>query len=134
MPPVSVNFKDMIHKIHSGENLEQDYTVYGFGETAHDFTEIRFPGERQECSICHEDDTTSIPLPDEAISTLVTQDNGMTVISEMLPTRAACISCHDSISADSHALGQTVNNVETCSVCHSDNDDLSVALIHALSP
>lgn len=134
LPPVTVNFKDMIHQIHTGENLKQDYTVYGFGGNPHPYNEVRFPGERQQCSICHEDDTTSVPLPVEAISTVVTQDSGMTFISEMLPTRAACITCHDSDFANGHAIGETVGDVETCAVCHSDSDDLSVAIVHALLP
>jgi OmcA/MtrC family decaheme c-type cytochrome len=134
LPPVTVSFKDMIHQIHTGEDLEQEYTVYGFGSRPHDYTEVRFPGLRQECSICHEEDTTSVPLPSEAISTIVTQDAGMTFISEMLPTRAACITCHDSDAANTHALLQTNAGVESCAVCHSDSDDLSVALTHALRP
>lgn len=132
MPPVSVNFKDMIHKIHSGEDLTQDYTVYGFGGVAHDFNEVRFPGLRQDCSICHEEDTMNIPLPDEALSTIVTQSN--VLLSEILPTRAACTSCHDTTSANSHALGQTFGGVESCAVCHSESDDDAVSLVHALSP
>lgn len=134
LPPVTVNFKDMIHRIHSGEDLDQEYTVYGFGGTPHDFHHVRFPGLKQECSICHEDDTTSIPLSADALSTVITQDNGMTFVDEILPTRAACTSCHDTNFADAHALGQTVGAVETCAVCHSDSDNLSVALVHALAP
>ena len=60
----------------------------------------------------------------------------MTFISEVLPTRAACISCHDDAAADSHALSHTdlIDNVETCAVCHSDSDDLSVMNVHLIEP
>ena len=132
MPPVTVNFKDMIHRIHTGENLEQDYTVYGYGGTAHEFNHIRFPGERQECSICHIDGTTSVPLPSETISTVVTEAN--VVISEVLPTRAACTACHDSLSTNAHALAMTPGGIESCAVCHSESGFLSVSNVHALEP
>lgn len=134
LPPVTINFKDMIHRIHSGEDLEQDYTVYGFGNTPHNFNEKLFPGLRQECTICHIEDTQTIPLPSETISTLITQDSGATLIDEILPTRAACISCHDSTAADTHALLQTSGTSESCAVCHGNDDELSVLNVHALEP
>ena len=136
LPPVTVSFKDMIHRIHTGEDLAQEYTVFGLGGTPHDFTELRFGGDRRDCSICHVEDTISVPLPPETISTVVTQDDGMTFISEVLPTRAACISCHDDATADSHALSHTdlIDKVETCTVCHSDSDDLSVMNVHLIEP
>lgn len=134
LPPVTVNFKDMIHRIHRGEELEGEYTVYGFGNVAHDFTEVRFPGILNECSVCHVEGSTDLPLPDEVLSTLVTQDNGQTVISETLPTRAACTSCHDNGIANAHALAQTVDSVESCAVCHGPTAEFAVSQLHALAP
>lgn len=132
MPPVTVNFKDMIHRIHSGEDLNDEYTVYGFGNIAHDFTHIRFSGERQECSICHEDGTETVPLPAEALSTIVTESD--ILVSEVLATRAACTSCHDTPEANSHSLVQTAGDVESCAVCHSESDEYSVTGSHTLAP
>lgn len=132
MPPVTVNFKDMIHRIHSGEDLNDEYTVYGFGNVAHDFTHVRFSGERQECTICHTEGTQTVPLPDEALSTIVTEDEAL--ISEVLPNRAACTSCHDTPEANSHSLVQTAGDVESCAVCHSESDEYSVSNSHILEP
>lgn len=136
LPPVTVNFKDMIHRIHTGEDLAQGYTVFGLGGTPNDFTEVRFGGDLRDCFSCHVEDTTSIPLPSEAISTFITQDGGTTFISETLPARAACTSCHDDAVADSHALSHTdlINHVEACADCHSDTDDLSVMNSHLIDP
>ena len=134
LPPVTVNFKEMIHKIHAGADLDKDYTVYGFGGTPHNYNETVFPGLRQECAICHEDGTQTIPLPSEVISTVVTQDAGATFVSEVFPTRAACNSCHDTDAADTHAQLQTSGSSESCAVCHSNGDDLSVANVHRLGP
>jgi OmcA/MtrC family decaheme c-type cytochrome len=133
-PPATVNFKDMIHKIHRGENLEMDYTVYGFGNTPHDFTHVRFPGELQECSICHINGSENVPLPEEALSTWVSDSEKE--VSEKLPERAACVSCHDGVLAETHALLNTdfETGIESCAVCHGEDADFAVEVIHMLSP
>jgi len=134
LPPETINFKDMIHKIHTGEELNGEYTVYGFGMNAHDFTHVRFPGKRQECSICHVEDSTELPLPGDAISTVITQQD--MVISETLPTAAACNSCHDSTMANVHAVLQTdfEMNAESCAVCHGPGAEFAVSAEHGLEP
>lgn len=134
MPPATINFKDMIHRIHTGEELESEYTVYGFGGTAYDFTEVRFPGERRVCGICHRDGSTDLPLPEEALPTVVRQ--GETLISEVLPERAACTSCHDSLLANVHAVlgADSQSGVETCAVCHGPGAEFAIAEVHRLGP
>ncbi|MBI1320241.1 MAG: OmcA/MtrC family decaheme c-type cytochrome [Candidatus Hydrogenedens sp.] len=134
MPPETINFKDMIHRIHSGEELEGDYTVYGFGNTPHDFTEIRFPGLRQECSICHVDGSTDLPLADEVLPTTVTENGEL--VEQIFANRAACTSCHDGIMPNVHALLQTdaSTGIETCAVCHGPESETAVHLVHALAP
>lgn len=132
MPPATVNFKDMLHRIHTGEDLDEPYTVYGFGNVAHDFTHVRFPGIRQDCAICHVDGSVDLPLPDEAVSTMITQ--GGEFVSEILPERAACTSCHDNVVSGVHALLNTQNGVESCAVCHGPNGSFSVDSAHALTP
>src|SRR6185295_7005785 len=49
----SINFKRMIHRIHTGEELTQDFTIYGFGGSVNNFNEVRYPGEREDCLQCH---------------------------------------------------------------------------------
>lgn len=134
-PPETINFKVLIHKIHSGENLETPYTVYGFGNTAHDFTEILFPGQRQECSICHVGGSESLPLAEETLSTIVRDGEG-NIVSEKLPARAACTACHDSFLVDVHAVLATDMNTqtETCAVCHGPDEVLSANKFHAMKP
>jgi OmcA/MtrC family decaheme c-type cytochrome len=139
LPPATVHFKTLIHKVHSGEDLTGEYTVYGSGGNPHDFTEVRFPGEKQQCSICHVPGATDLPLPIEALSTLVTQDDGMEgeeLVSETLPERAACRGCHDDLLTDVHALRQTdlEQGVESCAVCHGPGSAFAVGLVHQLGP
>jgi OmcA/MtrC family decaheme c-type cytochrome len=133
-PPETVNFKDMIHGIHTGEELNMPLTIFGFGNTAHDFTHVRFPGQRQECSICHVDGSTSLPLPEGTAATTVRVDGE--VVSEVMPARAACTSCHDSFLADVHSVLQTdlATGFESCALCHGDNADFAVQLVHRLAP
>jgi cytochrome c5 len=47
------------------------------------------------------------------------------------PTSAACLSCHDSIEAAAHALGNTVTFGEACAVCHKESADAAVSKAHA---
>ena len=50
----------MIHKIHTGEELNREYTVT---EAAYpDFTEVLYPGDRRNCSACHVNNSQQLPL------------------------------------------------------------------------
>jgi cytochrome c553 len=76
----------------------------------------------------------TIPPPPEALSTRVTQDS--TVVSDALPIRAACTSCHDDLEVDVHAVRMTdaQNLVESCIVCHGADTAFDSAAIHVLGP
>lgn len=133
--PETINFKVLIHKIHSGENLEEPYTVYGFGNTPHDFNEIRFPGQTRQCSICHVEGSVDLPLADETLPTVVRDRTG-DVVSSKLPTRAACTACHDGPLIDTHAMlmSDLNNGVESCAVCHGPDEAFSANVYHTLKP
>lgn len=133
--PETVNMKDMIHAIHRGEELEDDYTVYGFGNIAHDFTEIRFPGNESQCTICHVADASNLPTPAEALPTVITENGGQPVLTK-LPQSASCNSCHDSFAAVLHAAlnSDLVGGDESCEVCHGAESEFSVEEVHKLTP
>lgn len=133
--PETINFKDMIHKIHRGAELESGYTVYGFGSNAFDFSGVHFPGDLRACEMCHVEGSYSVPLAMETLSTIVTDAAGA-LLREKLPERAACVSCHDSLITEVHAILQTDPNtrVESCSVCHGNNADFSVLDVHNMGP
>jgi len=77
-----IAFKHLIHKIHRGEALEsQPYIVYGFGSspknyTAHDFGEVRFPGDLRNCSACHSGTSYQVPLPPGVLPTVESMISG----------------------------------------------------------
>ena len=133
--PESVHFKRMIHGIHRGENHEASFTLYGFGNIAHDYTEIRFPGLLNECTICHVDGTQSLPLAPEALPTVVTENGGVPVRT-VLPITQACIACHDSFAAVLHTaiMSDLVGGAESCEVCHEPGVEFAVEAVHALTP
>jgi OmcA/MtrC family decaheme c-type cytochrome len=136
-PAQGVNFNLLIHRIHSGERLKEDgksYTVIGFGGTAHDFTEVRFPamspqgapGDTRNCAMCHVSGS-------EQVLNRVVHDviDPQGPINPVKPVTSACTGCHVSIPAASHALVNTSALGESCNVCHGSTADFSVGKAHA---
>lgn len=126
--PEAVSFQYMIHKIHTGEELNQDYTVYGFGNTAFNFNEIGYPGDRRNCTKCHTANSHRQAKGDPVVTP-------RTFYSPLAATTAACLSCHDSRDAFAHASLNTTTfggqPAEACGVCHGPNSTLSPDKVHA---
>ena len=137
-PPVSVDFKLMVHRIHRGSDLAGEYTVFGFGSNPHDYTDVHYPGNVAKCAKCHVEDTEVLPSPNGAVATVVhvagtpvPQDDAI-----LTPATAACTGCHDSSDALTHArLNSIVNDpddwAESCSVCHGAGRTEDAAAKHA---
>lgn len=129
--PESVSFKRMIHRIHSGENLTQNYTIFGFGGSANTFNDVRYPGDRKVCVQCHTGSSTySLPLDTGTIPTITQRD----FFSPQGPATAACLGCHDNVDAAAHAYLNTVSSPffgEACATCHGNGKDWDVVKIHA---
>ena len=64
----SIDFKRLIHGIHSASKTNYDGTmahgfrekglvIYGYGGSTHDFSHVRFPGVLNKCETCHLPDT-----------------------------------------------------------------------------
>jgi OmcA/MtrC family decaheme c-type cytochrome len=135
-PPQGINFNLLIHRIHTGENLKdagKSFTVIGRNGSIHDFTEVRFPamspqgapGDTRNCNQCHINDSqsTSGGVND------VQDPQGF--ISPVKPNSSACIGCHVSSAASSHALTNTTAIGESCAVCHSSGSAFAVDKSHA---
>jgi OmcA/MtrC family decaheme c-type cytochrome len=139
LPPQSVDFALMIHKIHKGELMKEEnrgYTVVGYGGTDHDFSEVRFPafspnasaGDMRNCNLCHVNGSEQLPLQSGLHK--VTDPQG--VLNPVGRTTAACTACHGSTAAASHALANTTEQLgESCDVCHGGNAEFSVNKAHA---
>jgi OmcA/MtrC family decaheme c-type cytochrome len=135
--PQGVNFNLLIHRIHSGERLKEsgkDYTVIGFGGTAHDFTHVRYPamspqgapGDTRNCSTCHVNGSEQVLT--RGVHDVVDPQGP---INPVKPATSACTGCHVSMPAASHALINTSPLGESCNVCHSSTSEFSVGKSHA---
>ena len=133
-PAQAIDFPVMIHRIHTGENaLAGDaltpFIVYGFGASVNDFSDVRFPGDRRDCAACHVNNSQQLPLPATRLNVV----NPRAFLNPSGPTAAACLGCHTSKAASSHALGNTTTLGEACDVCHRPSADFSVDKVHARS-
>ncbi len=128
-PPESVHFKWMIHRIHTGAELEDPFIVYGHGGSVNDYSHVGFPGDLRSCGMCHDSGTYELPLPDGLLPTDTAEERDF--IGPMLPATAACLSCHDSVAAAAHAYTQTAPFGEGCASCHGSEREFSVDMVHA---
>jgi OmcA/MtrC family decaheme c-type cytochrome len=133
-PPESVDMSRMIHRIHTGEEMTQEYTVYGFGGSVNNFNEVTYPGDRRNCVRCHTSMTTAdLPTPDGTLDVITLRD----YYSPQGPGTAACVGCHDNKDTAAHAYlntttfpGETQPS-EACGTCHGANSEWSPTKVHA---
>ncbi|MDJ0840245.1 MAG: OmcA/MtrC family decaheme c-type cytochrome, partial [Acidobacteriota bacterium] len=125
--PESIHFKYLIHRLHKGHYLENDFTVYGFRSSVHNYNNLLYPGDLSNCEACHLPGTYSFPTPDEARATVTPRD----WYTPMLPGASACLSCHDSQQAAAHAFVNTAPFGEGCAACHGPDRAFSVKKSHA---
>jgi hypothetical protein len=126
--PESINFKEMIHRIHTGEELSRDLTIFGFGGSPNNYNEVRYPRERTDCAACHVDGSQLLPLAGNLASTV--DPRGL--INPAPPVTGACLSCHDNLPAAAHAdLATSPTYGESCDVCHGQGAQFAVDKLHA---
>ena len=151
-PPQGINFPLMIHKIHTGENLEaqfgQDYVVVGFaGATTASqrhsrlcrhpsrIPGVRYPAmgptgnvrDTAECYMCHVNGSESV-LPIGGYP--VVHPQGLE--NPTPPVTSACTACHLNQSAYAHAAANTSSQFgESCDVCHGTGAAFSATQMHA---
>src|ERR1035437_6377624 len=138
LPPQSVNFALMIHKIHTGVTMKtfnRTYIIVGFGGSHNDFTGVRYPAmtptggvaDTAKCYMCHVTSTEAI-FPEGLNAVLDTQGP----ISPVAATTSACTACHQNLSALAHAVAQTDPKFgESCDVCHGTGAAFDVDQVHA---
>ena len=141
----TIDFKVLIHKIHRGENLEQQpYIVYGFGPaplnySINNFGEVLYPGDLRICATCHVEDSELIPpYPGTALPTLRTKldpETGDVVPADppqVAPITSVCTACHDGNDVMAHAETNTASDgTEACPVCHQEGAAFAVSVVHA---
>ena len=118
-PPVPIEFRQMLHKIHMGVALPGGTATppYPF---ANEGTFPAMPGAVAQCARCHGNDAWKQPAPrvhpSAAVAVRVWGD--------------VCGSCHDSTPAATHITLNTPGGVEACDVCHGPSKPLDVVRVH----
>jgi len=154
----SIDFKRMVHGIHAGQADKGGFrtkglVVYGFGNTANDFSSVVFPGKLSDCATCHVGNSYQIagpwlaPTASGILGSTINSGASTTDASDNLrisPTAAVCSSCHDNSVAQLHmqdaSTGGTFSatqatlktNVENCGFCHGDGHLFDVKTVHGV--
>ena len=153
-----VDLKVVIHKIHTGEELENPYLIFAPSGAATNVQEFRFPGDRRNCEKCHLSETNLL-RPNMGLATVTHERNSNKKVLNTFftpPIKAACTGCHDGFS---ELLGMPVSThadmwtstpasrkqkkkkrkartrlatpVEQCSECHGEGALFAVSRVHA---
>jgi OmcA/MtrC family decaheme c-type cytochrome len=130
LPVEAIDFKRMIHRVHTGEDLTQDFTIYGFGGSVNNFNGVRFPGDRRDCEKCHLTGTENVP-DNPSFGVLLPTNTPRDFYTPMQWTATACLGCHDTRSTAAHAFVNTSPFGEACATCHGVDAEFSVAKVHA---
>jgi len=59
----SVDMPLMVHKIHMGARLENGYNIIGYRQSNHDYSDVVYPAEVNECESCHTGGTPTENFP-----------------------------------------------------------------------
>jgi OmcA/MtrC family decaheme c-type cytochrome len=135
----TLDFKVMVHKIHTGNGLPSiqtasgtnttptlglGYWIVGFRQSLNNFNTVVFPQDTRNCTTCH----------NQTHPTLTEAANYKTV-----PTMEACGACHDNVNfatGANHSSGIVANDTQ-CTTCHGpssnlDNGQLQVVAAHVI--
>ncbi len=112
-----VEFRQMLHKIHMGEDLPDAATYQFAGEAGFP----AMPEGAKNCVMCHGNESWHEPAAREHASA-----------SEPVRTWTySCGTCHDSDAELAHISVQTTSGgAESCSVCHGAGKEWSVEAMH----
>jgi OmcA/MtrC family decaheme c-type cytochrome len=131
-----LTMQTMIHKIHAGRLLAsqvnaggENYVLWGFGASRHDYSHVGFPQDLRNCTVCH---TAANPNTPQG-------DNWKT-----RPTKESCLTCHaNNPGSDFHAYHaplaaqlvgpgaspQDIPNAD-CAFCHRAGTSVSAERVH----
>jgi OmcA/MtrC family decaheme c-type cytochrome len=136
----TLDFKVMVHKIHTGNTLPSiqtlsgpnttptlgiGYWIVGYGDSLSNFNTVLYPQDTRNCQTCH---VQTIPAATQAINYAA------------VPTAEACGACHDNVNfatGKNHSAASLVANDSQCTTCHGttstiDNGQLQVIAAHTI--
>jgi OmcA/MtrC family decaheme c-type cytochrome len=149
---MSVDFKRLVHGIHAGGFRKNPFVIVGFRGAVTDFSDVRFPAQLRNCTVCHLDangkGTFELPLKAGVLGSTVKTGSDVGVVIDVDPTNnlritpiaSVCSSCHDGREARSHmtskgaAFGVLQSNIqpnqERCVQCHGPGQRQDVRRAH----
>ena len=136
----TLDFKVMVHKIHTGNTLpsiqtangpdttptlELGYWIVGFMKSLSNFDTVLYPQDTRNCVTCHVQNVPSLP---------------QAANYETVPTTQACGACHDNVNfttGANHSAANLPANNSQCTTCHGptstiDNGQLQVVAAHVI--
>tara|TARA_R110000823_G_scaffold295738_2_gene415547 strand:- start:30188 stop:32416 length:2229 start_codon:yes stop_codon:yes gene_type:complete len=124
----NLDMKVMVHKIHRGAALPSvlaggEYAIYGFRDSKHDYSTLRYPQDIRNCVNCHAGTATGSGI-DEHL--LTAQGDNWAEYA----TAAVCGSCHDDVDFATHKGGQPDDT--RCSQCHGPDKNFSIVNSHRM--
>lgn len=139
----SIDFKNMIHGIHAG-----NIGVCGFGNSAHEYFDVVYPGDLNNCEGCHEPGGYYPAEPGELLGTTVDANDPATPTDDVVvsPNASVCSTCHTSELARQHMIQNGGDfeatkaadstlispDVETCTLCHGPGRSADVVEMHGV--
>ena len=149
----SIDFKVMVHAIHAGEDA--GYKVCGYGNAGYDFSDVKYPGQLNNCEGCHLPGTYYPPDSTTAIATTfdaapATNPDRSTPLGDIgtTPATAVCSTCHSTQAARNHMLSTSTGGsadaikdaasrtpaapVEGCRSCHGPGGSADVKAVHGI--
>ena len=140
-----IDFKRMIHLMHTSGSINVPFNVCGFGNSVHTFDFI-YPGRLNNCEGCHLEDTYYPVDSSLVLGTTVDMNDPATPTDDRVisPNTAVCSACHTSALEAEHmkqnggdsnatkAADYTLisPSVETCEVCHGPGRIADVKTLH----
>lgn len=136
-----IDFKNMIHGIHSG-----NVGVCGFGNSAHPYFDVVYPGHLNNCEGCHLPGGYYPVEPNVLLGTTVDANDPATPTDDVVvsPNSSVCSACHTDpldvehmkqnggdFNASKMADGTlSSSGVETCVLCHGPGRIADVKEMH----
>ncbi len=127
-PGATMDFRQLVHRIHAGKELTKPYVVNGvFLGTPYpiSYENVGFPsflGGVSECTKCHGAANTAWQEPAPRSHPMAP--------APVRTWEVACSSCHDSDAARAHFYVQSALGSESCTVCHGKGREYSVEVSH----
>lgn len=136
-----IDMKNMIHGIHAGA-----VGVCGFGNSAHPYFDVVYPGKLNNCEGCHKPGSYYPVDGTKVLGTTFDANDPSTPTDDRVvsPNSSACFACHSAPLSVEHmrqnggdfdarkaADGTLISaEVETCELCHGPGRTADVKVVH----